>query len=176
MGFNLLWFPLDAGVSEGTVVNGETGRHSFDPFRVQARSILAISQNGGNPLLLELNICGTSTRTRPNSSNGQVVKGTVNPDGPFSRGAQKGAAYVFRRSDSTGLWYEDTKLFLDDGVGTDRYGWQVRVVKGLSWTSFLVDACRITQNVYDYGRIESRTVCKFHGTPCEFIESSHPPR
>lgn len=56
----------------------------------------------------------------------QVVKGTANPDGPFSRGVQKGAAYVYRRSTSTGLWYQETKLFLDDGEGTDRYGWQVR--------------------------------------------------
>lgn len=56
----------------------------------------------------------------------QVVKGTVNPDGPFSRGLQKGAAYVFRRSATTGRWYEESKLFLDDGQGTDRYGWQVR--------------------------------------------------
>lgn len=55
----------------------------------------------------------------------QVVKGTVNPSGPFSRGVQKGAAYVYRRSATTGLWYEETKLFLDDGLGTDRYGWQV---------------------------------------------------
>lgn len=49
----------------------------------------------------------------------------MNPSGPFSRGVQKGAAYVYRRSATTGLWYEETKLFLDDGVGTDRYGWQV---------------------------------------------------
>lgn len=55
------------------------------------------------------------------------MKGTVNPDGPFSRGVQKGAAYVYRRSATTGLWYEQTKLFLDDGEGTDRYGWQVRI-------------------------------------------------
>lgn len=57
--------------------------------------------------------------------NTQVVKGTANPDGPFSRGVQKGAAYIYRRSAATGLWYEETKLFLDDGEGTDRYGWQV---------------------------------------------------
>ncbi|CAM9763265.1 unnamed protein product [Pylaiella littoralis] len=55
----------------------------------------------------------------------EVVKGTANPDGPFSRGAQQGAAYVYRRSAATGIWYEETKLFLDDGLGTDRYGWQV---------------------------------------------------
>ncbi|CAN0221418.1 unnamed protein product, partial [Ectocarpus sp. 12 AP-2014] len=54
-----------------------------------------------------------------------VVKGTANPDGPFSRGAQKGAAYVYRRSPTSGLWYEEAKLFLDDGLATDRYGWQV---------------------------------------------------
>ncbi|CAM9739773.1 unnamed protein product, partial [Ectocarpus sp. 13 AM-2016] len=40
-------------------------------------------------------------------------------------GAQKGAAYVYRRSPKSGLWYEETKLFLDDGLATDRYGWQV---------------------------------------------------
>ena len=57
-----------------------------------------------------------------------MVKGTVNPGGPFSRGAQKGGAYVFRKSASTGLWYQDIKLFLEDGLGTDRYGWQVRFV------------------------------------------------
>ena len=51
----------------------------------------------------------------------------MNPSGPFSRGVQKGAAYVYRRSATTGLWDEETKLFLDDGLGTDRYGWQVRV-------------------------------------------------
>ena len=56
------------------------------------------------------------------------MKGTVNPDGPFSRGVQKGAAYVYRRSATTGLWYEQTKLFLDDGEGTDRYGWQARMM------------------------------------------------
>lgn len=49
----------------------------------------------------------------------------MNPSGPSSRGVQKGAAYVYRRSATTGLWYEETKLFLDDGLGTDRYGWQV---------------------------------------------------
>lgn len=60
-----------------------------------------------------------------------MVKGTANPDGPFSRGAQKGAAYVYRRSATSGRWYEETKLFLDDGVATDRYGWQV-------WEAFIV--------------------------------------
>ncbi|CAN0455562.1 unnamed protein product, partial [Ectocarpus sp. 12 AP-2014] len=48
--------------------------------------------------------------------------------GPFSRGAQKGAAYVYRRSPTSGLWYEEAKLFLDDGLATDRYGWQVREI------------------------------------------------
>lgn len=64
-------------------------------------------------------------RMKPKCHTAQVVKGTANPDGPFSRGAQKGAAYVYRRSATTGLWYEESKLFLDDGLGTDRYGWQV---------------------------------------------------
>lgn len=58
------------------------------------------------------------------------MKGTANPGGPFSRGAQKGAAYVYRRSTATGAWYQEAKLFLDDGLGTDRYGWQVGTGNG----------------------------------------------
>lgn len=78
------------------------------------RGVLALSTDTDN---LELN-------------KHQVVKGTANPDGPFSRGVQKGAAYVYRRSPTTGEWYEEAKLFLDDGEGTDRYGWQVRARAG----------------------------------------------
>ncbi|CAM9244645.1 unnamed protein product, partial [Sphacelaria rigidula] len=86
----------------------------------------------------------------------EVVKGTVNPDGPFSRGVQKGAAYVFRRSASTGLWYQEAKLFLDDGQGTDRYGWQV-VAQGDAVTNDYVivsapgkDAEKGSVHVYTY--------------------------
>ncbi|CAM9924718.1 unnamed protein product, partial [Discosporangium mesarthrocarpum] len=74
------------------------------------------------------------TQLRGEVAVSEVVKGTVNPDGPFSRGLQKGAAYVFRMNSNTGSWYQETKLFLDDGLGTDRYGWQV-VVQGHSVTN-----------------------------------------
>lgn len=35
---------------------------------------------------------------------------------------------MFRRSAMTGLWYEEKKLFLNDGEGIDRYGWQVNTM------------------------------------------------
>ncbi|CAM9476002.1 unnamed protein product [Chrysoparadoxa australica] len=55
----------------------------------------------------------------------EVTKGTVQPDGRNSRGIQKGAAYVYRKG--AGVWAQEQKLFLDDGLGTDRFGWQVLV-------------------------------------------------
>ncbi|CAM9348358.1 unnamed protein product, partial [Phaeothamnion confervicola] len=78
---------------------------------------------------------GTSTVTVA-----ERVRGTLNPDGPYSDGLQKGAAYLFRRtgpgagsggggkgSVSGAGWYQEAKLQLDDGAGTDRFGWQVLV-------------------------------------------------
>ncbi|CAM9102436.1 unnamed protein product [Scytosiphon promiscuus] len=92
----------------------------------------------------------------------EVVKGTANPDGPFSRGVQKGAAYVFRRSTTSGLWYEESKLFLDDGLGTDRYGWQV-VAQGNDVINDYVivsapgrDGEKGSVHVYTYSETESR--------------------
>eukprot|EP00752_Nemacystus_decipiens_P003960 g3626.t1 len=92
----------------------------------------------------------------------EVVKGTVNPSGPFSRGVQKGAAYVYRRSATTGDWYEETKLFLDDGLGTDRYGWQV-IARGHEVTNDKVVVSAPGRNdeqgsvhVYTYTEIEAR--------------------
>jgi len=65
-----------------------------------------------------------------NASVIEVRKGTSVSSGPNSKGAQKGAVYMFGSGDDNGfgqasLWRQHAKLVLPEGGPADRFGWAV---------------------------------------------------